>query len=159
MGNRICEKERIERKRCSENHTQAKKTRFSVVADTNIFISGIFWTGASYKFIRLAETNIIDVFISKEIISELVRVLKRDFDYPDNKIKTTIYSICLYAKMIELKNIPDVVKNDSSDNHILACALEADADYIITGDYHLLDIKEYSGIKIIKPEEFLEVLK
>jgi len=48
-----------------------------------------------------------------------------------------------------------VVEDDPSDNKILECALEAEADYIVSGDRHLLDLREYRGIKILSSGEFL----
>ncbi len=49
----------------------------------------------------------------------------------------------------------DVIKADPKDNIILECAVAGNADYIVSGDKHLLDLKEFSGIKILKPAEFL----
>jgi len=50
-----------------------------------------------------------------------------------------------------------VVERDKSDDRILECALEAKGDYIISGDSHLLSLKEYQGIKILSPAEFLKL--
>lgn len=49
----------------------------------------------------------------------------------------------------------DVIKEDPSDNKYLACAHEGEADYIVSGDHHLLDIKAFKGIEIIRPKVFL----
>jgi predicted nucleic acid-binding protein len=50
-----------------------------------------------------------------------------------------------------------VVERDKSDDRILECALEAKADYIISGDSHLLSLKEYQGIRILSPADFLQL--
>lgn len=92
-------------------------------------------------------------------MDELRKVLKRDFDAPDEKIEEAVLSINSYAKIIELKNIPKIIKEDPFDDHILACAVNSGADYIITRDNHLLNLKEYHGTKILKPTEFLKLFK
>ncbi len=52
----------------------------------------------------------------------------------------------------------DIVKEDADDNKIIECALESNAEYIISYDKHLLDLKEYRGIKIVKPEEIIVMI-
>jgi predicted nucleic acid-binding protein len=54
--------------------------------------------------------------------------------------------------------VPQVITDDVSDNHILACALAGRADFIISGDRHLLNLKEYEGIVIERPVDFLRTL-
>lgn len=51
-----------------------------------------------------------------------------------------------------------VIEKDPEDNRVLECAQESKADYIVSGDVHLLGIKEYAGTKILTPNEFLELL-
>jgi len=51
-----------------------------------------------------------------------------------------------------------VIKDDPSDDHVLSAALEAEAEYIVTGDRHLLALGSYRGIKIVQPHEFLALL-
>jgi len=53
----------------------------------------------------------------------------------------------------------NVVKQDPDDNKFIEAALEGEADYIVTQDRHLLKLKEFEGIKIVTPEEFLRILK
>jgi uncharacterized protein len=56
------------------------------------------------------------------------------------------------------KIVPNVIKDDPTDNHILACAREGQADLIVSGDKHLRRIKVYKGISIIRPTDFLHTL-
>ena len=53
----------------------------------------------------------------------------------------------------------NVVKDDPDDNKFIEAALEGKADYIVTQDRHLLNIKEFEGIKMVTPKEFLRILK
>ena len=59
----------------------------------------------------------------------------------------------LFIKIVTPKDRIQLVKDDAEDNKIIECAIESSSSYIITYDKHLLNIKEYEGIKIIKPEE------
>ena len=53
----------------------------------------------------------------------------------------------------------NVIKRDLSDNKFLEAALEAKADFIITGDHHLLELREFRGVKILSPSDFLKLLQ
>ena len=57
--------------------------------------------------------------------------------------------------MIEPKQKIDIIKDDPDDNKVIECAIESSSDYIVTYDKHLIKLKEYKRIKIIKPEEIL----
>ncbi|MBS3100744.1 putative toxin-antitoxin system toxin component, PIN family [Candidatus Woesearchaeota archaeon] len=63
------------------------------------------------------------------------------------------------SKIVEPSVKLDIVKDDSNDNKVLECAKEGKVDYIITNDGHLLKLKEFEGIKIVTPTEFLRILK
>ena len=133
-----------------------------VVLDTNIWLSGIFWQGNPYKIIKLAEQRKIEIIISRDIIEEIIEVLNRDSRFQrfiENRkasisdlIKTTLY----IATLIETKTKIHVIKEDPDDDKILEAAVDGKADYIISGDRHLLDLSQFNEIKIIKAKEFLE---
>ena len=72
-----------------------------------------------------------------------------------SKIIDKVVNNSIIVKPTEKLNI---VKDDPDDNKIIECAVEGSADYIISQDNHLLNLKEYKGIKIIKPEEFLSLI-
>ena len=63
------------------------------------------------------------------------------------------------SKIVEPSVKLDIVKDDSNANKVLECANEGKVDYIITNDGHLLKLKEFEGIKIVTPTEFLRILK
>lgn len=63
----------------------------------------------------------------------------------------------MFAWIVEGEEIVDVIKDDPADNKYLACAYEGEADYIVSGDHHLLDLGSYQGIDIIKAREFLSL--
>ena len=135
-----------------------------IVADTNVLISSTFWYGNSDKIIEKTENKEIVLVISKEIIKEFIEVL--NYEEIQEKIKNkglemrrTVEKIMAISDIVDPIKKIDVIKEDPDDNKILECAFEGSVDYIITKDNHLLKLKEFEGIKIINPAEFLEKLK
>lgn len=129
-----------------------------VVLDTNIFISGIFWKGKCNEIINLWRNDKFTLVTSLEIISELIDVLN-DFKIKltEDLIRDWRDLIIKNSNIVEIRGNINLIKEDPDDNMFIETALEGKADYIISQDNHLLNIKEYSGIKIINPEEFLDL--
>lgn len=134
-----------------------------ITADTNVLLSATFWTGNSFRILKKVEQGEIELTLSEEILEEYSRVL----EYKDiqQKIKNknlemrmTVEELIAMSILIEPKEKIDLVKDDPDDNVILECAIAGKADYIVTQDNHLLKLKEYRGIKIVKPEEFMKLM-
>jgi hypothetical protein len=131
-----------------------------VTVDTNVLISASFWDGASEKVIGKAESGEIKLVLSKEIIEEFSKVL--DYEEIQKKIidknlemKRTLEKIVSLAEIVEPKRKFNLITEDIDDNSILECAFEGKVDFIVSRDNHLLKIKEFEGIKIVSPEQFL----
>ena len=128
------------------------------VIDTNVFVSGIFWPGSSHKVLALWKEQKFSLVSSLGTIAELVKVLK-DFKIrlQDETIRELVDLIVTNSIVIEPKEKIDIVKDDPTDNIFVETAVAGNADYIISQDKHLLNIKKFRGIKIINPEEFLHL--
>ncbi|MBS3074489.1 putative toxin-antitoxin system toxin component, PIN family [Candidatus Pacearchaeota archaeon] len=130
-----------------------------VTADTNFLISATQW---NYSLSRKLLTEIlrrkIDIFTTKEILEEFSNVLIRDFNLNLDKIKEIIINFLGSINMIETSSKVDIVKHDPDDNKVIECAVDSKSDYILTYDKHLLSVKEFKGIKIVKPEEFFKII-
>ena len=130
------------------------------VLDTNILLSSLFWKGQPRKIVDLAIENKFRAVTSADILEELKCVLEEDFSQVPYDARERIlrdilsYSVLIIPKKITVKNL-----RDFQDTKIIACALEAEAEYIVTGDKDLLVLKEYARIKITTAREFLEALK
>ena len=135
-----------------------EKEKPRVVLDTNIYISSVFWLGKPHQIVGLAIDRKIEVFASPQILEELESVLKRDFLEDHEFIESQIALILEYAKIVKPLNTIQAVKDDPDDNKIIECAMTAKANYIVTGDLHLLNLKEFNRIKILKADEFLRLL-
>ena len=128
------------------------------VLDTNVFISGIFWKGASNKVISNWKDGKFTLVTSLEGISEIIKILK-DFKIklPDDMIKEWIDLIVRNSIVVEPKEKILAVKDDPKDNIFIETAVAGNVDYIVSQDNHLLKIKGFRGIKIITPEEFNKI--
>ncbi|MBU3964820.1 putative toxin-antitoxin system toxin component, PIN family [Patescibacteria group bacterium] len=137
-----------------------------VVFDTNIFISMLIWRNKELESLyALFRKNQITVSINLQIIQEITRVLNYPkFAIPLLKINLTAEKIikaiindCLIFSSSEkpLK----IIKDDPSDNIILDCALNSEADFIISGDKHLLKLKSFQNIPVLTPRQFLNRFK
>ncbi len=132
-----------------------------VVLDTNVFISGIFWEGNfSSKIIEAWKKRKFDLIASVSIIEELEKTLRTfKIQMGEEMIKELKRIIIENAIIIEPKKKLHIIKEDPDDNKFLEVALEGQAQYIVSQDKHLLNLKEFSGIKIITPERFLKLTK
>ena len=131
-----------------------------ITIDTNVLISGSLWTGASDKILEKIENKEIDLILSNDIIGEFSEVL--NYEEIKNKIidkgleiKRTVEKIISFSTIIEPSEKLDVITEDPDDNIILECAVEGNVDFIISQDKHLLNLKEFRGIKIMNPTDFL----
>lgn len=135
-----------------------------ITVDTNVLVSSTFWNGDSNRILKKVEAKEIELMISDEIIKEFSKVL--EYEEIQKKIKNknlemrrTIEKIVFISTIIEPKQKFEAVKDDPKDNKVIECAIEGRADYIVTQDNHLLKLKEFKGIKILTPEDFLKILK
>lgn len=136
-----------------------------VVLDTNVIISALLSRkGAPSKIFEYWADERFDVAVSKPLLDELERVLgyKRIQRYfKQSKLMPSRFLKSFRAVAVEVE--PDfklnLISEDPADNRILECAISANGSYIITGDEHLLNIKEYRGIQILSPAEFITLLE
>ena len=130
-----------------------------LVLDTNVFVSGIFWTGSSNKVIFSWKEGKFVLVTSLEIISEVIKVLK-DFKIrlPENMIKEWIDLITRNSVIVEPKEKINIIKDDPKDDIFIETAVAGNVDFIISQDNHLLKLKEFRKIKIITPEAFNKII-
>ena len=135
------------------------KVKLKVIFDTNIFISAIIFGGNPKGCLELARKGQIELFISKAILLELAKKLEEKFLWENLDIKEVILGISEIAQVVVAKKRINIIKQDPPDNRILEVALEAKADYIVSGDKkHLLSLQKFKGIPIISANEFLKIL-
>ena len=131
-----------------------------VVLDTNVFISAILTPGPSRRIIEMARRGTIEVAVSEAILSEIERILRLKLRWPSWQIEASLRGIRDISAFVSPTQRLAVITADDADNRVLECAVEAEADYIVSGDRrHLLPLREFHGIKILSPSEFCQVLQ
>jgi uncharacterized protein len=127
-----------------------------VVFDTNIYISAYAFGGVADKVVQLAQTGEVSIAISRPILHEIERVLRTKFHWPEDAIVKTITNIRKFTYLVIPTKTITIITTDPPDNRILECAVEANAELIISGDNDLKRLKTYQKITIISPKQFLE---
>jgi uncharacterized protein len=128
-----------------------------VVFDTNVFISA-FVTPASQgeRAFLLAHQRRFDLYTSVSILTETAGRLRRKFDQDEDDIRQALRQISRVAVVVKPSRTITVVA-DKADNRILECAIEAGADLVVTGDRHLLRLRQFEGIPIVRLADFLRM--
>jgi putative PIN family toxin of toxin-antitoxin system len=131
-----------------------------VVLDTNVFISGIFWSGNYCScIIDKWKSKKIELISSSEMIGELVKTLRSfKISLSEEMIEEWKNLILNNSIFIQPSTKICVIKDDPEDNKFLEVAIDGNADFIISQDKHLLNLKEFQGIRIIKPEEAFKIM-
>jgi putative PIN family toxin of toxin-antitoxin system len=134
---------------------------YKVVLDTNVYISALLRGRKPEIVLRLSSAPFkrYDLYTSQEILKELDRVLREKFLWPAENRELETRRIFEWADLVKPTKAISAIPNDESDNRILECAVKAKADFIVSGDGHLLNLKEYEGIRIITPAQFLKKLE
>ncbi|HMX75298.1 MAG TPA: putative toxin-antitoxin system toxin component, PIN family [Anaerolineales bacterium] len=133
----------------------------NIVLDTNTVVSGLFWKGAPRQILDLARSGTFTLFTSPDLLSELADVLGREkfserLALAGTSVEELVFGYAFLAKTVRPKKIAVVIKADPDDDKVLACAKAAKAEIIASGDSHLLNLKEYEGIRIMTVNQLLE---
>lgn len=134
---------------------------YKAVFDTNVYLSAILYGGKPEVLLRLCRgrNKKIELFTFPSVLKEIADVLSSSkFNWPEPRIVRVIRHIARIAEVVEPKSTISVV-SDESDNRVLECTQASKADFIVSGDSHLLDLKQYQNIPILKPAQFLDLLE
>lgn len=128
-----------------------------VLLDTNILISALGWNSKPREIFLKCIANELKLITSAEQIDELRRVMDYPkFHFTEEQKESFISIILEVAEMVEITGKVKIIKDDPDDDLIIETAIVGRADYIVSGDPHLLNLKEFAGIKIVTAKEFLE---
>ena len=129
-----------------------------VVIDTDIYISAIFWGGKPREVVDLGRDKKILIFTSLDIEEEIAEKLRTKFKLDEEEVNRILLDFSIFTIPVEVTKRVQAVPNDPEDDKFIECAISCNADYIVSGDRHLLNLKEYAGIRILKASEFLSNL-
>ena len=133
-----------------------------MVLDTNVWVSAIIWGGSPASIVKAAEEERILITVSEEIIGEISRTLahhrlREIYEEAGVSRGELVEAVLRIAKVVEVETRLNVIREDPSDNKFLECAVDGDADYVVSGDEHLLRIGRYQKIRILSVRQFLKL--
>jgi putative PIN family toxin of toxin-antitoxin system len=144
-----------------EKRFQSDSSRMKVVLDTNVLVSALIKAGKPRDlFKKLAKDK--QIIFSKPILEAFLDVIEdpkvaRYINQQD--VATFLNTLGNGARIIRVKSKVQVVINDADDNIIVQAAHDGNASYIVSGDKHLLALKEFKGIKVVTVDQMLVILR
>jgi len=128
-----------------------------IVLDTNVFISGIFFSGPPSIILQAWRDSKFQIILSEKILEEYQRVAEElSSKFPEVDIDQIIELLTIYGEVFETKDISVSVCEDPDDNKFIECAIASNSKLIVSGDKHLLNITGYHDISVLKPRDFME---
>jgi len=136
----------------------------TAVLDTNILVSTLIVPiGKPAQIVMRAYQQQFALLLSEEILQETRNALHRKhiqkrFHPTDQDIEGFLARLRANCALISIQHIENIIPQDPPDNVVLACAVGGQADYLVSGNLHLLDLKHHRGVKMVTPAQFLEIL-
>jgi len=130
-----------------------------VVVDTNVLVSALVGHGKPRRLV-LKLLGKHTVILSREMLAELADVLARDrFMIKDSQLERYLSGLVRKSEIVTISTRFKMISEDPDDDTVLNAAYSGKANYIVTGDRHLLALREFKGIEIVKVTHLLEILR
>lgn len=128
-----------------------------IVVDTNVFVSGVFFSGPPYRILAAWRDGKMNLVVSPAILAEYERVGSRlATQFPGVTLEPFLTLLRRHGEIVQASPLPQAVCDDPDDDKFLACALAARCKLIVSGDKHLLRMSGYKGIAVLRPRAFVE---
>lgn len=135
-----------------------------IVLDTNVVVSAaVSPKGPPAEIVRAWRAHSFTWVTSPPLLGELARALlsarvRRYLAWGEDEIAEFLATVRQAAEVTSPTRQIDVIRDDPADNRVLEAAVSAQADYIVSGDHHLLDLKIHEGVQIVTPARFVAIL-
>ena len=130
-----------------------------IVLDTNVLISGIYFSGLPGKILQTWRSRKLQLLVSVEILEEYLTVAERLASrYGGVEYEGILGLIVQHAELVQTTDLPEPVCEDPDDDKFLACALASNTNIIVSGDSDLLKVSGYCGIQVLTPKAFVTEL-
>jgi len=128
-----------------------------IVIDANVLVSGIFWGGYPHRVLELWAHDRVEVVVSQGILAEYERVICQlgHKEKLSHLAQQWLMFIGQYGVVATVRT-PVKICRDPEDDKYLSCAVDGDADVIVSGDRDLLVLKDFIGIPILTPRQFID---
>ena len=142
-----------------KNEAEKANRMARVVVDTNVFVSALIKKGKPLELVkRLLDKH--TVVLSSQMLAELADVLSRDkFTITNAQIDLFISLLLKKSTVTSVSGNLKVILKDPDDNIVLLTAVTGKADYIVSGDKHLLTLRVFEGTQIVTISQMLEILR
>jgi uncharacterized protein len=130
-----------------------------VVLDTNVYISALIFGGLPGSLLDLALLESFIPIISPALLDELDEKLRLKFEVSAEDTAIVRKKLESIAEIVKPDAVLQVIEDDPDDNRVLECAAKGNADYIVTGDRHLLKLRTYEAIPIVTVRQFLDAVE
>ncbi len=127
-----------------------------VVADTNVLVSAIIFGGSPGRLVEFAAEGHLQLVLSPPLIEEFREVLRRKFDFSDAAAYQAETLLRRISIMVEPQREVAIISEDPEDNRVLEAAIAGNAEIIVSGDHHLLDLEALGPIQIMSPRALLK---
>jgi putative PIN family toxin of toxin-antitoxin system len=128
-----------------------------IVLDTNVLMSGIFFSGPPYRILQAWRDGKVQLAACLEILAEYRQVaLRLSRRYKGIDISSLLDLVAVHSHLVQAARLPQPVCDDPNDDVFLACALAARTRIIVSGDRHLLGVSGWAGIQVLRPRLFVE---
>ena len=130
-----------------------------VTADTNTLVSAVISKGNEFELLCLAHKGKVELVLSPQILKEFKGIISRQkFGFSEEQVSNVFKQIISISTIVIPSIKLDIIKEDPPDNRILECAETGKVDYIVSGNKHLLNLKKYKNIQIVRTSEILEIV-
>ena len=130
----------------------------AVVFDTNVYVSGLLWRGAPFRFLYAARAGLLEPITCAEILDEVKEKLGAKFGFSPERAQETVDDIRSYSRIATIAGTLHIVKDDPDDDKFVECAQAGGASVVVSGDRHLLRLRRHGALEIIPPAALLERL-
>jgi putative PIN family toxin of toxin-antitoxin system len=128
-----------------------------IVIDTNVFISGVFFTGPPSRILTAWRDGLLVPVVSAEILEEYRRVGQvLGAKFADIDIESFLALLAVHGIVVHAPPLQESVCEDPDDDKFLACALAAGVPLVVSGDRHLLKVSGYKGVSVLRPRAFVD---
>lgn len=128
-----------------------------LVIDTNVFVSGVFFSGPPHDILNAWRRGIVELVISAEILAEYQATGDRlSTDFPGVALNPWLELVAAAATVVHAPPLPERVCSDPDDDKFLACALAGKTRLIVSGDKALLTTSGFKEITVLTPRQFVD---
>jgi putative PIN family toxin of toxin-antitoxin system len=127
-----------------------------VVFDTNIFFSAAAWKGAPFGCVQAARRGECVSVTCREILDELREKLQAKLEMSFDQAEQFAMEIQTFSQIVAVDQIPRVVAADPDDDVVIACARAGKAQFIVSGDKHLLNLGNAVEVEVLRAADFLK---